>query len=440
MIYDIIIVGSGPAGISLALKLSSDFGAKILLIESGAESPDSKIQVLSKTRAQGDLPASHFSKHSQRLIGGTSSLWAGWSTMMEKRAFNLGGWPISYDELAAYYPAAAKVIDLPDASYKNPSNHLGNSGLVFKPFYLSPPTRFKQKFLQKIREDRNIRFLTNTTCLKLNREKNRIVSVVVADSYGESKPELFKSSVTLLACGGLGNARLLMLSGYNEYPALGKTFMEHPHIYNSGEIVLDYEAVAELVSSRATTSKKIKPAFQFSDEFCISEKVPNFSIEFNVTEPSLMNLFGKRKFGFVSPSSIRGEMLPNFENKFVLTNKQDRFRQKTGKLDFAFHYDDMAAKCWDLFSEQLIRSGYGRAGVFAGSTQKIHGGGHLMGTTRMGKEIEDSVVDSNCKVHQTENLYIVGSSIFPYCGAANPTWTIIALAKRLADHVGKKLI
>jgi choline dehydrogenase-like flavoprotein len=45
------------------------------------------------------------------------------------------------------------------------------------------------------------------------------------------------------------------------------------------------------------------------------------------------------------------------------------------------------------------------------------------------------VVDRNCRVHGIENLYISSSSVFPTTGTANPTFTIIALAIRLADHL-----
>jgi choline dehydrogenase-like flavoprotein len=36
-----------------------------------------------------------------------------------------------------------------------------------------------------------------------------------------------------------------------------------------------------------------------------------------------------------------------------------------------------------------------------------------------------------------KNLFIAGSSVFPTCGYANPTWTITALSMRLADHLKK---
>jgi choline dehydrogenase-like flavoprotein len=58
-----------------------------------------------------------------------------------------------------------------------------------------------------------------------------------------------------------------------------------------------------------------------------------------------------------------------------------------------------------------------------------------MGTTRMHADARKGVVDAQCRVHGTDNLYVAGSSVFPSGGYANPTLTLVALALRLADHL-----
>jgi choline dehydrogenase-like flavoprotein len=42
-------------------------------------------------------------------------------------------------------------------------------------------------------------------------------------------------------------------------------------------------------------------------------------------------------------------------------------------------------------------------------------------------------------VHSLDNLYVAGSSVYTTGGHANPTFTLVALALRLADHLGQSL-
>ena len=60
---------------------------------------------------------------------------------------------------------------------------------------------------------------------------------------------------------------------------------------------------------------------------------------------------------------------------------------------------------------------------------------HHMGTTRMSRTPAAGVTNSNLRCHDVDNLYIAGPSVFPASGVANPTFTVLALALRLADHL-----
>ena len=66
-------------------------------------------------------------------------------------------------------------------------------------------------------------------------------------------------------------------------------------------------------------------------------------------------------------------------------------------------------------------------------------GGHHMGGTRIGFKSSNSVVDKNLMVHGVDNLFIAGSSVFASAGYTNPTFTIVQLSIRLAEHLSKKL-
>lgn len=64
---------------------------------------------------------------------------------------------------------------------------------------------------------------------------------------------------------------------------------------------------------------------------------------------------------------------------------------------------------------------------------------HHMGTTRMSADPVEGVVDADCRVHATSNVYVAGSSVFATAGNDMPTLTIVALALRLADHLSRQL-
>lgn len=65
----------------------------------------------------------------------------------------------------------------------------------------------------------------------------------------------------------------------------------------------------------------------------------------------------------------------------------------------------------------------------------LEGVGHQNGTCRMGADPRTSVLDSNCKAHDLDNLYVVDASCFVSSSAVNPSLTIIANAIRVADHL-----
>jgi choline dehydrogenase-like flavoprotein len=62
---------------------------------------------------------------------------------------------------------------------------------------------------------------------------------------------------------------------------------------------------------------------------------------------------------------------------------------------------------------------------------------HPAGSTRMGVNPLDSVVDPGVRVHRVPNLSVVSASVFPFSGSANPTLTIMLLAMRAADMLAR---
>jgi choline dehydrogenase-like flavoprotein len=84
---------------------------------------------------------------------------------------------------------------------------------------------------------------------------------------------------------------------------------------------------------------------------------------------------------------------------------------------------------------------HGKAGWQTDPLISAHpiGGYHHMGTTRMADDPRRGVTNAWGRVFGVENLYIVGSSVFPTSGWANPTLTVVALALRTSDQISSRL-
>ena len=70
---------------------------------------------------------------------------------------------------------------------------------------------------------------------------------------------------------------------------------------------------------------------------------------------------------------------------------------------------------------------------------EIGGCAHQAGTVRFGTDPQTSVLDTNCKAHELDNLYVVDTSFFPSIGAVNPALTAMANAIRVGEHLQQRL-
>jgi choline dehydrogenase-like flavoprotein len=148
------------------------------------------------------------------------------------------------------------------------------------------------------------------------------------------------------------------------------------------------------------------------------------------------------------PLHYHSEHLPNAENRVVLevpTNEAqsvlsvtlrfseadadgivrshvtlDKALQSAGVGALEFHQDNVAAR---------------RAAVL----DQARDGIHQIGTTRMGADRRDGVVNANCQTFDLTNLHLAGSSVFRTSGQANPTFLAATLAVRLAHHLDRLL-
>ncbi len=122
------------------------------------------------------------------------------------------------------------------------------------------------------------------------------------------------------------------------------------------------------------------------------------------------------------------EDLPQADNRVILT--------PDGQIQLAYRTTNTTAHAQlvDHLRHLLGRLGYWSPRVFAHSSG-VRNTTHQCGTLVFGRDPRTSVLDTFCRAHDVENLYVVDASFFPSSGAVNPALTIIAQALRVADHI-----
>lgn len=141
------------------------------------------------------------------------------------------------------------------------------------------------------------------------------------------------------------------------------------------------------------------------------------------------------------------EQAPNPDSRITLDDSRDALGLRRVRADWRLtELDrDTHRTAGRLFGSQMAEA-CGSAFVpdpwiedADAAAPEIHGTAHHIGTTRMSASPRDGVVDPDCRVHGVDNLYVAGSSVFPTGNWAFPTFTIIALSLRLAEHVRSRL-
>jgi choline dehydrogenase-like flavoprotein len=140
------------------------------------------------------------------------------------------------------------------------------------------------------------------------------------------------------------------------------------------------------------------------------------------------------------------EQVPNPASRVTLSRDTDRLGMPKLRIDWRYSALDVrtAAETLRLLREDVAAWGRGALDYDPETIEQQivrdgAYGGHHIGTARMGRDPATSVVDGDCRVHGMENLYVAGSAVFASSSQANPTLSIVALALRLAAHVGATL-
>jgi choline dehydrogenase-like flavoprotein len=169
-----------------------------------------------------------------------------------------------------------------------------------------------------------------------------------------------------------------------------------------------------------------------------------------VVAASFLQQFQPNRFVTKFILESKPEQAPNPESRVLLADERDAFGLPRARLDWrTTALDRRTVRVGEtLLGRELRRMGIGRMGPprpeLNGPDEAepslwpkdMEGGWHQIGTTRMHNDPRQGVVDRDGRVHGIENLWVAGSSVFPTGSVAPPTLTIVALALRLARHLG----
>lgn len=289
----------------------------------------------------------------------------------------------------------------------------------------------------------------------------------------------------------------------NEHGLVGRFFMEHPHTRAGFLVLRDTDQEFLLKEVKGFGEDLGEPWFRVQDDVAARYQLGNMAVAFKPVSESevrrvrsmgrssqairaLRKLKGRasdkslgtgslelmktalrgspeiagaflRKASWLLGETFRGadqedrmslridvmcEQTPSPESRVTLSRQLDPIGMPRAALNWKMVDRDFNAltQLSRLIADFVESRGIGRVAMpFERSSAPISWGFHHMGTTRMHSDATQGVVDEFGRVHEMENLYLAGSSVFPTSGVSNPTLTAVALSLRLADHVAERV-
>jgi choline dehydrogenase-like flavoprotein len=499
---DICIVGSGPAGLTIASELANA-PIRICLIESGGLDPLPSVEDSNVAEHLG-MPVD-LGKFRRHAFGGASTWWGGrrgrWFRLkpMDPIDFAIrpwvsnSGWPLAYEELAPYFERASETLNAVgnfevDAHRDHLAPEFHNGELRTTIFQMSRPMRFGRHYRGLLAKLPNVRAFLHGRVVEIEEDPNSPVVRYLHMATYNGQTHRISAKYFVLACGGLENARLLLVSQRkwsggvgNEHDLVGRYYMQHPRGIHGLAILHSKSSRSPLYTGRYLAGNtRICGAIGFSQELQRKEHLLNHCLMFHPLfalaeshaseaywaayrawqgwdgdSPGYRELVSLGSFGlFVLKSAVREfrlhtmfrvlnhmEQIPRPENRLDLSDRKDRFGVAQLRINWHIdpHEKQSLCRLHRLVQQKLARQHAGslrsQLGALADPWPVAGDSAHHLGTTRMHRNPKRGVTDPNGRVHSVRNLYVSGSSVFPTSGHANPTLTIIALAIRLAEHL-----
>ncbi|MGB7415941.1 MAG: GMC family oxidoreductase [Thermosynechococcaceae cyanobacterium] len=481
---DICIVGAGAVGIAIALQLKNT-PHRVCLIESGDLSLDDATQSLYDFENVGH-PIRDDSPSRVRYFGGTTNIWTGRCLKLDPLDFEErdwvanSGWPITHSDLTPYYEQAAPLFKLPslqkiEAEFWPPTSFYQDEQQVFADDQLAPVVslrgrtslNFRQTYLKTLQQASNIQIYLNANVLDVEAAENLETVSRLRLACLNGVQFTVKAKAYILACGGLENARILLLSRHqnsaglgNQHDVVGRYYMDHPKAEYGTVWTQDQNFNAPLLFGDRTFTGTTQFGIRLSDAVQRQEKLLNHYV---LLQPQFMNdgrsnpqragAIGKLRyfsrkltrqplqFDYLQIKSYL-EQVPRWESRVTLSPQTDKLGLNQLQLNWKIGHQEIQDlhRFLGILKQSFKAQGIGEIkNVAPDHDPPFFNAFHHLGTTRMSHHPRDGVVDRNCQVHGIQNLFIAGTSVFPTGGYVNPTLPAVALALRLANHLQNRV-
>lgn len=280
--------------------------------------------------------------------------------------------------------------------------------------------------------------------LELNADRS-IAAVHYKEPDGSSRR--ITARYFVLACNSIETPRLLLMSAGDGAPAgianssgqVGRNLMDHAIFFHNFRMPIPLyggrgpQSVSGIMTGRdgAFRSKHSAVKLFLSNDVDAHREALR-AIE---NQNNWANVIPLLKDAVIHQGCIGGELepLPSEYNRIMLEHDRlDPLGLPLPRIEYRLSdYVSDGLQKWQKFVSELIE----KMGARQTASAVALSSHHPSGTVRMGMDPRKSVVDENCQSHDHPNLYVVGGSVFPAMGTANPTLTIAALSLRLAEHL-----
>jgi choline dehydrogenase-like flavoprotein len=510
--YDVIIVGSGAGGGTLAHRLAPS-GKRVLILERGdwlpreIENWDAQAVFVDNRYVSADTwydkDGGAFQPQVHYFVGGATKFYGAALYRLREQDFGelkhhdgiSPAWPIDYDVLAPYYAQAEDLYqvhgirgedptDPPGAPYPYaPVSHepriqelfdgMARAGL--HPFHTPNGIMLDETnpalstcircatcdgfaCLVHAKSDAdviavrpslahdNVTLLRNAHVHTLETDPSgRTVTTVIADVDGES--QRFTGSVVVLSAGAANSAKLLLASANDRHPnglANGSDQVGRNYLFHNSR--------AFLAVSKGKNDTRFQKTLGINDWYLgdADFQYPMGNVQM-VGKSSAPMYRGEKQIAKLAPLFALGEVaehavdfwlsaedLPDPDNRVTLAKDGNIVLSytpnNTEPLEQLYHRVKKNLNHLGMHPHHLIPRD-----VYMKNDIPIAGCAHQAGTVRFGSDPATSVLDTDCKAHEVDNLYVVDTSFFPSIGAVNPALTAMANALRVGDHLLARL-